>query len=47
MIKQDGTHRAIGGQIILNGAVIAVPGHHVQRAVAKGGFMKLAAPFDR
>ncbi len=47
VIEQDGADRAISGQVIFHRAIIAVPCHHIKRAVPDFGFMKLTAPFDR
>ena len=46
VIKQNSPNRAIGGEIVFHRAIVAVPGDHIQRAVADVGFVKLATPFD-
>ena len=46
MIKEDRPHRAIGAQIVFVGRIIAVPGHHIERALPDVGHVKLPAPFD-
>ena len=46
MVEQDRADRAIGAQVVLVGRVIAVPGHHVERAVTDMGLMELSAPLD-
>ena len=45
VVKQDRAHRAIGAQIVFIGRVVAVPCHHIQRALADLGLMELATPF--
>ncbi|MPL83872.1 hypothetical protein SDC9_29831 [bioreactor metagenome] len=46
MVEQDRTHRAVGAQIVFVGAVIAVPGDDVERAVIDPGLVEAAAPLD-
>ncbi len=47
MIKQDRADRAIGAQVIFVGRVVAVPRHHVERALPNFGSVKLTTPLDR
>ena len=46
VIEQDRAHGAIGPQVVFHRRVIAMPGHHVERAVPDLGFMELATPLD-
>ena len=46
MVEQDRPHRRIGPQVVFVGAVVAVPRHHVQRAVSDPRLVELPAPLD-
>src|SRR5690606_8079026 len=46
MVEEQGPHRREAAQVVLAGDVVAVPGHHIEGALADLGHVESALPLD-